>query len=379
MKYIQDRRSTFRSRLVSHTRPSSAQESRPAIDGLDPTSFKYKAYKLLATDLTTLIRPALKQTFDLINHHNVEAVNDAKNILSIKELELGFKSNQACKTLSDKHISHKASDESIIINNHMRAPNAKNILYIPNTQNRDEITQSGRLNKLQYAFNVYTSVTLQKGIGKYSRIIFDCIIIENSESTGDIALNIEWLRSLLEFKHIAVIVIGGSINNKNVDLFSTSSCSLLSDNISQTTLLSFVKNKVEQKVKQEQLIQEKAADFQLSQHLNIGKSKDSKFKLDFEKILCGHFSDVDFKRSGASTLLHLTEKTFSRRLQEYYSSNFNDLLKRYRLNHARQLILNGQSVTKAAYDSGFSTPSYFSQCFKREYGYVPSKIVNKLK
>ena len=48
-----------------------------------------------------------------------------------------------------------------------------------------------------------------------------------------------------------------------------------------------------------------------------------------------------------------------------------------RLILARKMIEEGQeNISEIAYSVGFSSPTYFSRCFKEEYGYPPSDVSN---
>jgi AraC-like DNA-binding protein len=48
-------------------------------------------------------------------------------------------------------------------------------------------------------------------------------------------------------------------------------------------------------------------------------------------------------------------------------------LRNYRLDRARELLENRQgSVSQIAFASGFSNPSYFSKCFRKRFGVLPS-------
>jgi AraC-like DNA-binding protein len=45
-----------------------------------------------------------------------------------------------------------------------------------------------------------------------------------------------------------------------------------------------------------------------------------------------------------------------------------------------KLLLTGSyNVSETAYMIGFSDVSYFSQCFKEEYGMLPSEYIRKVK
>ena len=52
----------------------------------------------------------------------------------------------------------------------------------------------------------------------------------------------------------------------------------------------------------------------------------------------------------------------------------------YRLNHAQNLLKKGKkNISEVAYDSGFSSLSYFSKSFKDEFGYSPNASLNNVK
>jgi AraC-like DNA-binding protein len=52
----------------------------------------------------------------------------------------------------------------------------------------------------------------------------------------------------------------------------------------------------------------------------------------------------------------------------------------YRLNHAQNILKKGKkNISEVAYDSGFSSLSYFSKSFKDEFGYSPNASLNNVK
>lgn len=54
----------------------------------------------------------------------------------------------------------------------------------------------------------------------------------------------------------------------------------------------------------------------------------------------------------------------------------NGLIKDYRLNKALDLLdIHKSNITEIAYQTGFSSPTYFSKCFHRAYGILPSEYI----
>jgi AraC-like DNA-binding protein len=53
----------------------------------------------------------------------------------------------------------------------------------------------------------------------------------------------------------------------------------------------------------------------------------------------------------------------------------NQFIRVFRLNRAKDLILKQVATTsEIAYQVGFSSPSYFTKCFREEFGHTPSEI-----
>ena len=57
----------------------------------------------------------------------------------------------------------------------------------------------------------------------------------------------------------------------------------------------------------------------------------------------------------------------------------NTFLKEYRLNQALNLLKKRtDNISEIAYDTGFSSPSYFSKCFLKRFGCIPSEYLNTI-
>ncbi|MBO9619757.1 MAG: response regulator [Niabella sp.] len=75
----------------------------------------------------------------------------------------------------------------------------------------------------------------------------------------------------------------------------------------------------------------------------------------------------------------MSRSTLNRKLKALVNCSANDLIRRYRLQKACGLITSGLDIASAAYQTGFSSPSYFSQCFKEQYGLSPSDWIAQQK
>ena len=72
--------------------------------------------------------------------------------------------------------------------------------------------------------------------------------------------------------------------------------------------------------------------------------------------------------------LGLSRVQLYRKVKALTGSSPVDLLRKARLNKAQQLLQTTDlSVSEIAYQVGFTSPSYFTKCYKDEYGKVPGE------
>lgn len=82
--------------------------------------------------------------------------------------------------------------------------------------------------------------------------------------------------------------------------------------------------------------------------------------------------------SMAAAEVFLTPNYAGALFYEKMGVSFHTYLMQVRLNYARSLLLlQGCSVEEAALTAGFSSPTYFSGCFKRVYGSTPGQWTKK--
>lgn len=66
--------------------------------------------------------------------------------------------------------------------------------------------------------------------------------------------------------------------------------------------------------------------------------------------------------------------TLHRRIKTLTGMNANEYIRKHRLTKAMQLLRDGHNASEVAMQCGFNSPSYFTRCFKAEYGILPSEV-----
>ena len=101
----------------------------------------------------------------------------------------------------------------------------------------------------------------------------------------------------------------------------------------------------------------------------------SHFITRFKEVVESRLTDSDISVEDLAADMNLSRVQLYRKVKAVTGSSPVELLRTARLNRAYQILLStDKSVSEVAYDVGFTAPSYFTKCFKEEYGMVPGDV-----
>lgn len=141
--------------------------------------------------------------------------------------------------------------------------------------------------------------------------------------------------------------------------------------------------RIENLLRQRQLLKNlyqgtKEAEKEISEaHL---EDRDKQFLKQLQAIIQKNLSDSEFGVEDMGQQIGLSRVQLYRKVKAMTGSSVVDLLRKARLAKARRLLeTRSMSVSEVAYEVGFSAPSYFTKCFKEEYGMLPGDVGNVLR
>ena len=95
----------------------------------------------------------------------------------------------------------------------------------------------------------------------------------------------------------------------------------------------------------------------------------------FKKVVEERMSDSDLSVETIAAELALSRVQLYRKVKALTGCTPVDLLRKARLSKALELLADPElTVSEIAYRVGFTSPSYFTKCFKDEYGKVPGEV-----
>jgi len=132
-----------------------------------------------------------------------------------------------------------------------------------------------------------------------------------------------------------------------------------------------IKNLLEQRQRLWRQYQ-KNNDFDLLK--NRVASTDEVFLDRVRKVIDQHIDDPEFNVKKLSVELGISRRHLSRKFESLTGDTALIFIRRIRLARAVELLQqNGNNIVNISYDVGFTTPSYFAKCFRRQYGLNPSE------
>jgi len=115
--------------------------------------------------------------------------------------------------------------------------------------------------------------------------------------------------------------------------------------------------------------------------LNIGEeTKDSKFLKKVMDIIEDNYNKPDFDVNAFAQKAAMSKTLLNQKLQNLIGQSTSKFISNYRLKKAQTLIeinktSKNMNVSEIAYEVGFNDPKYFSRCYLKKYGILPSVLL----
>ncbi|MCZ7614793.1 MAG: AraC family transcriptional regulator [Ignavibacteriaceae bacterium] len=92
-------------------------------------------------------------------------------------------------------------------------------------------------------------------------------------------------------------------------------------------------------------------------------------------VIENHLSDEKFSIEEFSSELNMSRVQLHRKLKALVGKSAGHFLRSVRLTKAKDFIEEQKgNISEIAYSVGFSSPAYFTKCFKEEFGYLPKDL-----
>ena len=184
------------------------------------------------------------------------------------------------------------------------------------------------------------------------------------------------IKSQLLFSHIPVILLT-ALTDERQRIFGITGGA--DDYIQKPFHTDYVKIKIIHLLQERQKLRERLLEKLRDNKLLLSEpekveSIDDAFLRKFAEQIEAVYADPEYNVEKLSETLGLSRGHLHRKIKELTGTAPVEFLRTYRLNKATQLLRqNAYTVSEVAYRTGFSSPAYFSKCFKAVYGATPTE------
>ena len=184
------------------------------------------------------------------------------------------------------------------------------------------------------------------------------------------------IKSQLLFSHIPVILLT-ALTDERQRIFGITGGA--DDYIQKPFHTDYVKIKIIHLLQERQKLRERLLEKLRDNKLLLSEpekveSIDDTFLREFAEQIEAVYADPEYNVEKLSETLGLSRGHLHRKIKELTGTAPVEFLRTYRLNKATQLLRqNAYTVSEVAYRTGFSSPAYFSKCFKAVYGVTPTE------
>jgi YesN/AraC family two-component response regulator len=187
----------------------------------------------------------------------------------------------------------------------------------------------------------------------------------------------EQLKTNTATSHIPVIMLTAkNLEEHRAEGYEHGADSYITKPFHSKVLLARIENLLRQRQLLKHLYQgAQEAEKEISEsHL---EDRDKQFLKQLQAIIQKNLSYSEFGVEDMGQQIGLSRVQLYRKVKAMTGSSVVDLLRKARLAKARRLLeTRSMSVSEVAYEVGFSAPSYFTKCFKDEYGMLPGDVTN---
>lgn len=180
------------------------------------------------------------------------------------------------------------------------------------------------------------------------------------------------VKSQIETSHIPVIMLTAKrTSDDQVDSYNAGADSYLAKPFELKVLSARIDNLL-------QIYKQRQQTFKKEPEIHLASlsydANDTKFLQDLADCIHAHLDDENFGLEQLSETLHVSKSTIHRKVKAMTGLTPLDFIRNIKLKYAcTMLSRHDRTIAEIAYAIGFSSPKYFTRCFKEEFGITPSE------
>ena len=225
---------------------------------------------------------------------------------------------------------------------------------------------------LSEKYNVSEAADGKAGLELARKIVPDIVLSDIMMPVMDGLAFCQQLKTDKAISHIPVILLTArSLDEQRAEGYEHGADAYLSKPFSLRLLFSRIDNLIQSRKKLSKLFSNSDENDVFEK---LSNETDKTFAAQLRKIIQDNLSDNEFNVERIGDEIGLSRVQLYRKVKALTGYSPVEMLRKARLTRARHLLRTTEkTVSEVAYAVGFSTPSYFSKCYKDEFGESPKK------
>ncbi len=295
-----------------------------------------------------------------------------------------FKVVVPVRHVSDKVQEHEQLIASEIVTEELTDVEAENIKVDEGTPTVLVIDDNSDIRTLVQGLFADKYAVIQasngsQGIKLASKYIPDLIICDVMMPGIDGMETCRRLKNEITTSHIPVLMLTAcSLDEQRVEGYDSGADGYLSKPFNSKVLLARCESLIENRKRVKSSTTSDVAVIQRTssdEKKPVVKDIDSEFYNQFVEILEAKMSDPELSVEDLAAEMGLSRVQFYRKLKSLTNYSPAELLRNARLKRADTLLKTTErTVSEISYDVGFSSPSYFTKCYRDYYGELPTAV-----
>ena len=225
---------------------------------------------------------------------------------------------------------------------------------------------------LSEKYNVSEAADGKVGLELARKIVPDIVLSDIMMPVMDGLAFCQQLKTDKAISHIPVILLTArSLDEQRAEGYEHGADAYLSKPFSLRLLFSRIDNLIQSRKKLSKLFSNSDENEAFEK---LSNETDKTFAAQLRKIIQDNLNDNEFNVERIGDEIGLSRVQLYRKVKALTGYSPVEMLRKARLTRARHLLRTTEkTVSEVAYAVGFSTPSYFSKCYKDEFGESPKK------
>ena len=220
-------------------------------------------------------------------------------------------------------------------------------------------------------YDVRQAADGKEGLGMALKTVPDLIVCDVMMPVMDGLEMCRRVKAETATSHVPVILLTSNAQeNQRAEGYDCGADAYITKPFSSKVLLSRVRNLLENR-KRLKYVYASGADDEARDEAD----PDSRFMADFGRVVRERMSDSSLSVETISSALGLSRVQMYRKVKQLTGQSPVEIIRVTRLKKAERLLKTTKmTVSEISYDVGFSSPSYFSKCFKDYFGVQPGEV-----